>query len=273
MTPDSSAFDASKKHRPHFHFHGCGHAFSASFTRPFHEHIDALAATALPPTGGHGSSRVEKFQFREFLSFKSAYTHVSGGYQEDDDSNNTLVTSVIEGLNMMDVLTADRIVSRLYSKHPRNAPEGNITMHGSKFENLSICGQPFKINLDFKSFDSIQTFQHATDAFKSTDGKFSKLVRAALRPGQELTDQKCNGAYLCSLVDGDLRLGYHQVDRDHPSHSIYVPGFGKVFFAEVMMSHGTRTLTMLRFELGSTTSVSGSATSATTNGRQYPPGG
>src|SRR5215467_9044722 len=145
--------------RPHFHYHGYGHVFSAQFTRPFHEQIDVLAGAALPPTGGHGSSSSENFRFRQFISFKRGYTHVSGGYQSDDKTNNTLVTSVIEGLNMMDVLTADRIVCRLYSKHAEDAPEGNITMHGSKFENLSICGVPANISLDFALFEGIQTYE------------------------------------------------------------------------------------------------------------------
>jgi hypothetical protein len=115
----------------HFHYHACAHAFAAQFTRPFHEQIDVIAGSALPPTGGHGHAIHENFRFRQFISFKRAYTHVSGGFQVEDKSNNTLVTSVIEGLNMMDVLTADRIVCRLYSKHPKDAAEGHITMHGS----------------------------------------------------------------------------------------------------------------------------------------------
>jgi len=55
-------------------------------------------------------------------------------------------------------------------------------------------------------------------------------------------------------------------------HSTYVPGFGKAYFAESLISHGTRTLTMLRFELGSTTGGSGSGGGGSTNGKHYPPG-
>ena len=40
------------------------------------------------------------------------YTHVSGAHQADDGSHNTLVTSTVEGLNLLDVVTADRIVAR-----------------------------------------------------------------------------------------------------------------------------------------------------------------
>jgi hypothetical protein len=55
-------------------------------------------------------------------------------------------------------------------------------------------------------------------------------------------------------------------------HSIYVRGFGKAYFAESFISRGTRTLTMLHFELGSTTGGSGSGGGGSTNGKHYPPG-
>src|SRR5260370_18212473 len=121
-----------------FHYHACAHAFSGRFARPFDHLIDVQAASSLPVIGGHGNSRVENFQFREFVSFRKGYTHVSGAHQADDDSNNTLVTSTVEGLNILDVVTADRIVARLYSKHAANEKEGRITMVGSKFQILPI---------------------------------------------------------------------------------------------------------------------------------------
>ena len=70
-----------------FHYHACAHAFSASFTRPFHHQIDIQAQSALPVIGGHGHSRVEGFEFRDFISFKKGYSHVSGGHQAEDNSN------------------------------------------------------------------------------------------------------------------------------------------------------------------------------------------
>jgi len=254
----------------HFAYHACANAFSGHFTRPFVETIDVQAGTSLPVTGGHGSSCVENFQFHKFISFRRGYAHVSGGFQDSDGSNNTLVTSVLENLNMLDILTAGRIVCRLYSKHPQDAPEGRITMHGSLFENLAICGHPVKIDLDFALFEDIQTYEQAQAAYKSND-QFKKIASDPLQSGQVLPEQKCNGAFLCSLVkDGGIRLNAPGVKVS--GHSIYVPGFGKVYFAEVMVSHGTRTLTMLRFELGSTTGGGGSGGSGTTNGKHYPPG-
>jgi hypothetical protein len=265
---------------PLFQYHASAYAFSGHFTRPFEQQIDVQASSSLCVTGGHGCSRVENFQFRNFISFKAGYTHVSGGFLAGDgsdnpdtnkDTNNTLVTSVLEGLNMMDLVTADRVVCRLYSKHPKGQPEGNITMHGSKFVNLQICGKPVTIDLDFALFEQIQTFKQAIDAYTDSSSDFYKRASDPFGTGKKLPQQKGDGVFLCSLaksIQVDPGLGA-TVDR----HSVYVPGFGTVYFAEVFMTHGQRVLTMFRYELGSSTSGGGSGGSGGTNGKQYPPGG
>src|SRR5437016_12663941 len=111
-----------------FHYHACAHGFSARFTRPFEYQIDAQAASALPIIAGHGQARVENFQFREFLSFRQAYTHVSGACEKTPDgtvSHNTLVISALEGINSLDILTEATVARRTYShyEHERGGRE------------------------------------------------------------------------------------------------------------------------------------------------------
>ena len=250
-----------------FHYHACAHAFGGQFTRPFHELIDVQAATSLPIIGGHGNSRVENFQYREFISFKKGYTHVSGAHQADDNSHNTLVTATVEDLNVMDVLTADRIVARLYTKHAHKAPEGLVTMVGSKFENLRIAGCPVHVELHFDLFENVRTFDDAQKAFKNNES-FRKIVLDPFQTGTQLETQGPNGAFLCSLVK-EMDTTCPGVKRT--GHCFHVPGFGKIFLAEVIIAHAERTLTMFRLELGSAVSGSGSGAYATSNGRQWPP--
>jgi hypothetical protein len=252
-----------------FHYHACAHAFSGRFARPFDHLVDVQAASSLPVIGGHGNSRVENFQFREFVSFKKGYTHVSGAHQADDNSNNTLVTATLEGLNILDILTADRVVARLYSKHPAGDAEGLVTMVGSKFENLKIAGCPVHVELDFDLFENIRTFQEAQKAFEK-DGGFRKIALDPFSTGRKLKQQGPNGAFLCSLVK-EMDTACPGVKRT--GHCFYVPGFGNIFLGELMIVHGERTLTMIRLELGSAVSGSGSGSAATANGRTYPPTG
>jgi hypothetical protein len=251
---------------PTFHYHACAHAFSGSFTRPFNEAIDVQASSALPIIGGHGRARVDNFQFREFISFRKGYTHVSGAHQGEDDSHNTLVTSTVEGLNLFDVVTADRIVARLYSKHLPNKPEGFITMVGSKFENLRIAGCRVDITLNIELFERLPTFVAAKNDFDH-NGEFRTIAEDPFQTGQKLKTVEPGGAFLCTCVK-EMDTTCPGVER--VGHCFKVPGFGKIFLGEVVVRYGERTLTMVRLEIGSAVSGIGSAVQAMTNGRTFP---
>lgn len=272
-----------------FHYHASAHAFSGHFKRPFEHQIDVLAASVLPITGGHGQARVENFQFREFLSFRKGITHVSGADQEERirDANgrekvvlshNTLVTSTVEGLNLLDVVTADRIVARLYSKHYEGQAEASFNMVGSRFEGLRIADCDVDIELDLGLFKKIPTFKLALEEFdknedfrKIAGDPFENWSREALQKLKE------NGALLCSCVKEIKAI--KEIEANCPGvtrvchHGLRVEGFGTIFLGEVVISHGTRTLTMIRYDIGSAVSGEGTAVQADSNGRQWPPSG
>ncbi len=119
-----------------YHYHANAHVLSAQFNRPVEHLIEVQAATSLPTIGGHGNSRVENFRFQEFVSFRRGYSHVSGSKHESNETFTTLVTSTVEDLNILDVVTADRVVARLASSHHLDHAEARVNMVGSKFENL-----------------------------------------------------------------------------------------------------------------------------------------
>lgn len=263
-----------------FHYHACAHAFSARFTRPFEHQIDAQAASALPIIGGHGQARVENFQFREFLSFRKAYTHVSGANEngpDDTESHNTLVISAIEGLNILDVLTADRIVARMYSKYElekkkkareqKKSEEGSFTIVGSRFENLRIADCDVKIKLDLDVFEKVPTYDSALKNFEN-EGDFFKVAQDPFRTGHPIEKPGPNGVFLCSCVK-EMKLDCPGVTQ--VGHAFSVPGFGKIFLGELVIKHGHRTLTMIRLEIGSAVSGTGTVVQADSNGRPWPP--
>ena len=250
-----------------FHYHACAHAFSGRFTRPFEHQIDVQASSVLPIIGGHGQARVENFQFREFVSFRKGYTHVSGG-NGPDGSHNTLVTATLEGLNLLDVVTADRMVARLYSKHRPGEAEGEFNMVGSRFENLRIADCKVNISLDVELFERIPTFASASKDF-ATKGDFYKIAHDPFKAGESVPAPGPNGAFLCSCVK-EIETecpGVKRIGR----HGFSVAGFGKVFLGELVIAHGERTLTMIRFEIGSAVSGGGTGASGGSNGKPWPP--
>lgn len=227
MAPDNSV-------RIPFHFHALGHVLSGTFHRPFAHVIDAQAATSLPSIGGHADNHVENFRAHHFASFKAGFSHVSGSWV-DDSAVVTSTTATAEGLNILDFITADRVVARLTSEGKLGQREAHIIALGSHFDNLRIGGHEVKVTLRHDLFIKNPTFEHLRKAVES-DRKSGKIVATE------------DGALLCSLVE--------KIETDLPGaeirgHRITVPHFGEISLAEVFSVPGTRTLTMIRVHLGS----------------------
>src|SRR5882724_4956882 len=217
-------------HRIPFHFHAEGHAFSGEFRHPAWCLIRAQASASLPTIGGHASAHVENFRFQDFVSFKSAHTHISGKRRRDDTFA-THATTTIHGLNILGVITADLIVCRLTSVHSPKDCEGHIIAEDSRFEGLRIKGEDVKVTL-----------------------RHDLLV-------------DCKVA-ICSLVE---KIETKLKGVDPRRHLIEVPNFGEIFLAEIFAEPGTRTLTMLRLELGSPHVADLIAAETRTNGQPTPP--
>src|SRR5215831_8902264 len=98
-----------------FFYHALASGVSGRITAPFQDLIEVQAASALPHTGGYSAARVENFRYKEILSFRSSTTLTIGSFSEDKRKYNTLATTTVEGLNILDAVTADRIVARLAS--------------------------------------------------------------------------------------------------------------------------------------------------------------
>jgi hypothetical protein len=237
-------------HRIPFHFHGHGHALSGEFRHPLWSIIPAQASASLSTIGGIAMAKADNFHFQDFVYFKSAHTHISGKRRRGE-AGETFVThasTVVKGLNILGVVTADRIVSRLTSIHKPDEPEGHITAEDTRFEGLKIDGEEVKVTLRHKLLVDCKTFN---DLAKS-----GKMV--ALDGKRQVS--------ICSLVEKiETKL------KGVKGHVITVENFGKIFLAEVFSYPGTRTLTMLRLELGSPHVADLTAASTSTNGQPTPP--
>src|SRR5262245_3454529 len=132
----ASSPGASSYPQSYFYFDACSQALTLQFTHPPDHHIDALASSSLCSTGGRSKARVDKFNDGKFISFAAGYTEVSAGYEDDEGSNDTEAAATVEGLNILNVVTADLVVAKTYSEHPTDASESSVSMEGCKLENL-----------------------------------------------------------------------------------------------------------------------------------------
>jgi hypothetical protein len=246
----------SHKPRVSFHFHAEGHAFSATFHRPVPHFIEALAATSLPTIGGHAHSRIENYSAPRLISFKAAHTHVSGSF-EDDTIATTHATTSIENYNLLDFITADRITARLTSEHKLGEDEGHIIAIGSAFDNLRIGGYPVTVKL-----------RHEVFLKNKTHAALAKELESDKKNGR-ITANK-GGLLLCSLVDEIITDFPGLSAADKKKHVLEIPHFGTIALAELLCEKGTKTLTMLGFELGCPDTASGTTAQARTNGLPPP---
>jgi hypothetical protein len=242
---------------PFIKFHAGGKAFSAIFERPVPVHVPVQASVDLPTIGGHGHARVDDFEVPRLAKFKSAHSHVSGGYQDENTATSQATTTVL-GINILDVITADRITARLTSEHKRDAEEPHILAFGSMFENLRIAGYEFKIKLKHELLQENETFE-----------KLAKKVATGKKSNKNGRTQ--NKVALCTLVE-EIETDFPGLTaEDKKKHVVKIPHFGTITFAELLFTPGTKTLTMLRFDLGSPDGGIGIVTEAVVNGPQYPP--
>lgn len=236
-----------------FYFHAEGHAFSGQFHRPVCVPIEALASISLPTIGGHAHTRVDNFHIPRLATFKSAHTHVSGS-QIGEDTYTTQITTVIEGLRILDFLTADRIVARLTSERKRRDKESHILALGSTFENLRIGGYEVKVILRHDLFLQCKTYADLAKEVAS-DKKSGKIAATS------------GGATVCSLVE-KIETDFPGLDKT--KHVLEIPHFGVISLAEIFAEPSRRVLTMLGLKLGSPDGADLVAAQAATNGQTWP---
>ena len=140
-------------------YHAEAHVLSGNLKHPIDQPIEHHARVVLEKTrrDSHIRQSVEETTLEGLISFKAGHTRASGTRIEKKDlwGNDhsgwvTLSTSVIEGLNVFEVITADRMVAQVSTEHALTSGHvPKVTFLGTRFENLRVAGYPVQIELDF----------------------------------------------------------------------------------------------------------------------------
>jgi hypothetical protein len=249
-------------------FHADASAFGGQLEQPFEKIIPSQAPLTLSPDGGYTTARVDYFQVEGLFSFKSAYTQVAGIVSKKRPGWTTLATSVIEGVNVAEVFTADRVVAQIITDHPaeqgKYAPIVNFV--GTRFDNLRIGSCPIEVDLDLDLCKPGKTDTHGfPDVRTMEDQRFLDCLQ---KRGQYNPAVKGKSQIECSLVEKITPRG--KFPGPEPQRNVLiVPGFGKITLAELVVDCNTYRLSMFRLELGCPTKgglsgpdLSGNGTSA-----------
>lgn len=252
----------SRQRYQHF-YNASAMALGGKLTRPFEAIVETQAASVLPIDGGFGSARVENFRFKEMISFKSAYSVVTGSQSKVDGSFATLATVTIEDLNILEMVTAKRIVSRISTHHPiprvdagatslPASPEPQILATG-KFEELRINGYEFDVELDANLSSDCSTYSAYKDKCGVPENK-GMIVRSLvkniykkspgvapelLKPVANAQNQSCR----------DVRPILPSAENRFVC-TFELAQYGRIHLAQFLCSSYARRLVMLRVELG-----------------------
>src|ERR1700751_4970515 len=95
-------------------YHAEALALEGHLKLPIRQPIERQAHAKIRETGGYEAQQGKSFRVEGILSYTAAHTQVSG-HEEDKHGHPfvTLSTSVVEKLNVLNVVTADRVVAQV----------------------------------------------------------------------------------------------------------------------------------------------------------------
>ena len=272
--------NASK--RKTFYYHADASALGGVLDYPVQQTVSVAGSVSLAPAGGSNTLQLGPFQAQGAVSLRNAQVSVSGT-EHRGSGWRTVVTAVIEGLNIFEVVTADRLVAQLSVLHPTDESASLISLNGTKFENLRLNGEPIQPVIDRRLLTGKPTDDGKqamplggvpfSDMLWVSEEQHFALKRsgveklgprfAYINPAETLLTK---GNALCSLVDS--------VEVKAPAksycHVINVPDFGNIFLGELLVSRFSAQLTMLRAEMGSIGDGDLSCGSVSSNGSTMP---
>lgn len=276
-------------------YHAEAHLLRGHLKRPVDQKIRPQGAVRLKDwNGGHFFQRAEHYSLEGLITFKSGYTHVSGARSlKSGHGWVTLSTSVLEGLNVLDVITADRLVAQVSTEHPdENGFVPGVTFLGTRFEGLKVAGHKVHFELDLNvcgpkpAGDTLYSkdpgFMSRVEKHhkKITDAGLPMLVTPEYDEEPECIDEGKSSdkttKIACSLVTSiDPIPGVATAS----GNVLHIPGFGHVSLAAVDLtetvdengySSSRFDLTMLKMKMGCIGDGGVGAGGASSNGHHHP---
>lgn len=300
---------------PYQGFHAEAHVLSGHLQRPVEQRIEKHAEIVLrDEKDTHLTRSTEEVNIEGLVSFKSGRTRVSGSRSLKDDPKNhgfvTVATSVLEGLNVFEVITADRIVAQVATDYPldsgRKGKDGRIepanyphvTFLGTHYDNVRVNGGSLTIRLNLGMIGE----RSKDDKSYLSDAAFLERVR---RQNERIANAKALPQDLQSVFAGRVKAMDNLKGNREPritfsivenidnldaipipgakvvGHVLILPHFGTVSFGEVDVSEvftpGSNIpanlfeLTMLKIDMGCVGQGTVTGAVAAANGGKGPP--
>ena len=303
--------EVSQVEREH-EYHAEAKALHGELHRPFKQVITPQALAQLHPSGGYLDQDGEAFGAERAIAYSSAYTHVSGSLETKPNGGwCTLATSVVVNLNILEVVTADRIVGQIFTEHPLDGYVPRISFLATRFENLRIAGHKVKLGWDLDMLggkpDGDNAYsrhpallKHLRDHAQRICG-YTGLPSAALERYNQVPKRVLASVETDICENGEIKKSTTTKETEtiecslvtssggnYPGqscgHVIHIPDFGDIYLATVKVTHEdfntngiplktTVDLKMIEAKLGCAATGMVNASCCVTNGNPKPGSG
>jgi hypothetical protein len=300
MTEPQTASPAKPSHN----YHAEAHLLSGHLQRPIEQKIERHAPVTLhDQRGGHLTRFTEDVSIEGLITFTKGHTRVSGSRSLKNKGWVTLSTSILEGLNVFEIIAADRLVSQVSTDHPyEKGHVPHVTFLGTQFTNFQVGGFPVTLTLNLgicgerrpaggRTYLQDPTFlgrvKEQTELITTQPGlpkelkdQYDKKL-AYINKLISTADAEYRGAHesiTCSLVQniGAIPIPGVQIF----GHVLVIPEFGTVSLGEVevgeTMGEGSEKpnpyfeLTVVKMQMGCVGHGNASAGTSKANGQTYP---
>jgi len=226
--------DAAGQNETLFIYSAYAQSIGGVLSKPLTTFLTDGPSASLPVIGGLVAHEKEDVRFKigsaEVLRVGRAAASVSG--QTSTQGFLSVATATVEKLNILDVVTADRVVAKVTSLYSGRSSKFFIS--GSHFENLRIDGKPFECD-------------YRCEETNSFDAVLSARELVVSRP------------WKCKFSDCE--------GKENDSCQIYVEQFGTIHLGEKIIYGDKVILSMIRIEFGCPYDGSVAVANASTNGK------
>jgi hypothetical protein len=269
--------------RRRFIFRGNAAAIGGRIVRPTDVVIESSTASSLTVAGGRSKAQTGATRFGEWVSFGGAATSAEGLFDdvkqqieltygrvaEDGLTMSTRVSADVASVSVGDQprLTVKHLRASLSGKSPTASGEPAIAVDSDTvIEGAAIDGFGLVITLATPVFQSLNTLSKVLTA--ADDPKFVRksgghlLMKPvgrekAVAPTTRLLQS--DGTTYATIVKSIRWAAEPYRGATIDQHVVTVPGLGKIFFGELLITDMSRRLTMVRLELGAIEGTRGKA--------------
>jgi hypothetical protein len=248
---------------PRFFARGNAVAFAGRVTKLGDLNVDqpidiAGNSASLPVTGGLSRAETGQVVLLHDHTWPSPLVALrSGSTRAWDDGLEVRTTHVMAAVDELVVagrLFITRAAAYLRSTYRPGGDEPEITLGESSILGLSCDEYEIEVRWRNKVVNAIPTYAALTRAWARSKAG-DALEQSVLRPPKlKRHDPKILPAMKDHVLVTVCELAW--ADKPHPEvtldgHVLRWPGFGTVYFGEMLISHHLRRLSLIRFDLGS----------------------